>query len=165
MIFVNPFEQFKTDALSELPETTFGVHFGVNSLKLHNCHMNPSNPLSMFTDSIRCINLIMHTYCALHRCHADCCFLSGVCLLSIERDSEVKASNATDEYLSLKWQVKLYFWSNTLFSQPGKHNLLSAHLCFRSNLNLIPACDSKYLQSLGRILLYLHYLNILIHST
>ena len=87
------------------------VYIGVIALNLYNCQMNPSNLLSMFRDSIWCINLIMHTYCALHRCHDDCCFsLSGVhSLLSVEREPEVKINNASWRILVLNRQVKNLF--------------------------------------------------------
>ena len=109
MMFSTPFEQFKIGAASKLPELPSGVPFGVNSLKLLNYHLNPSNPLSMFRASIRCIKIV-HAY-IMRIASMSCvdCFLSGVCLLSIERDSKVKASNANWRILDPNGQVKFCF--------------------------------------------------------
>ena len=145
MMFTTSFEQLKCDALSYLPELPSGVHFRVISLKLHSCHSNLSNPLSMSRASLQCINLIMHTCCALHCAMVDCCFsLPGVLFPPLDRNSEVKINSSRGQILDPNGQVKSCFEAILWFSIPGKHNLLSAHICFPSVFrNLVNAYDSK----------------------
>ena len=139
MMFTTSFEQLKCDALSYLPELPSGVHFGVNSLKLHNCHSNLRNPLSMSRASLQCINLIMHTYCALHCAMVDCCFShSGVLFL--------KQYSGFLYQASITSYLPIYVFQVFLKS---------------SVLHVIP----KYLGSVVECSYTLHNLNILFHST
>ena len=109
MIISTPFEQFKLYPLSELPETTSGSISGVISLKLQNCHSNPSNPYNMSRAYFQCNSLIMHTYCALHYAMVDCCFsLSGVMFSPIERDPKRRSTTPIDKYLILTDKSRVY---------------------------------------------------------
>ena len=87
---------------------------GLIPLILNSCHLNPSNPSNMFRVLSKCINLLMHTYCALHRCPVDCCFPFRCLFPSGRTWSEVKIDNSLNKYLILTDKSSTYSWSNIL---------------------------------------------------
>ena len=69
MMFSKSYNHSFIDMISEMHKMASPIRGGLFSPFPIIVSMNPSNPYIMFRASFRCINLIMHTYCAFHICH------------------------------------------------------------------------------------------------
>jgi len=91
----------------------YGVYWNAMFLAFQ-LHLNCDLVLWLFVN----IKMIMHTYCALHKCHELIVVLFRFLFFSVDRGSEV------DPFL--------FEEQDPTPDEQGKHNLLSAHIRFRS---------------------------------